>query len=107
EKVFAVEAVARNERPPLPPPLDRRGWSCRSSEPGCERALDGDPNTLVQGRDASAGQYLRVLFPSPTRILAISIGLGRYGEAYPREPAFRVRQGTEWVATTAELDVRG
>jgi hypothetical protein len=106
EKVFAVEPVARPAVAPVPPPLDRRGWTCRSSEPGCERALDGDPQTLLEGRDPAAGQYLRILFRTPTSIQAISIGLGRFGEAYPREPIFRLRKGGKWQGTAAELDVR-
>jgi hypothetical protein len=106
EKVFAVENIARTEKAPLPPPLDRSGWSCRSSEPGCERSLDNDPATLLEGRDPAAGQYLRILLPQATKIQAISIGLGHFGEGYPREPVFRLRQGTEWVTTPAELDVR-
>lgn len=106
EKVFAMENVERREPPPVSPPLDRRGWSCKSSEPGCERSLDGDAATLLQGRDAAAGQYLRILFPEPIPIQAISIGLGRFGEAYPREPVFRLKQGTDWVTTPAELDAR-
>ncbi|MEO8358805.1 MAG: hypothetical protein ABI672_02150 [Vicinamibacteria bacterium] len=106
EKVFAVENIATTTSAPLPPSIDRRGWSCRSSEPDCERALDGDPATLLQGRDASTGQYLRILFREPTKIQAISIGLGRFGEGFPREPIFRLRQGAEWVEMEAKLDVR-
>jgi hypothetical protein len=106
ERVFAVEPMAPTPSPPVPPMMDRTGWSCRSSEPGCERAIDGDPTTLLLGRDASAGQYLRILFPGPKRIQAVSIGLGRFSEGFPREPIIRLRQEGEWVPTEAELDVR-
>jgi hypothetical protein len=106
EKVFAVEPVAPAGRLPVLNVIDRTGWSCRSSEPDCERGLDGDPATLVLGGDASAGQFLRVRFREPTRLQAVSIGLGRFPEGFPREPVFRLLQEGAWVPIDAELDVR-
>lgn len=106
EKVFAIQPVETLVPAPVPPAMDRSGWSCRSSEPNCERAIDGDPATLLLGRDASAGQFLRVLFTAPARVEAISISLGRFAESFPREPVIRIRQGAEWVSADAQLDVR-
>jgi hypothetical protein len=46
------------------------------------------------------------MFGAPTRIQAVSIGLGRFSEGFPREPGIRLRQDGAWVSTEAELDVR-
>lgn len=107
ETVFAIQPRAPNQVSPKYPVIARTGWSCRSSEPACERALDDDPATLLLGRDAQdAGQFLKVRFLQPTRIQAVSISLGRFSENFPRDPMVRLLQGDAWVAVDAELDVR-
>ncbi len=108
ESVFEVQpAMVSGGVPPLSPPVSRTGWTCRSTEPACERTLDGDPRTLLLGREAQgAGQFLKIMFPEPTRIGAVSIGLGRTPEYFPREPVIRVLRDGAWEVIEAELDVR-
>ncbi len=108
ESVFAIQPGATPTiLPPPSPPISRTGWTCRSTEPDCERTLDGDPRTLLLGREAQgAGQSLKIMFPQPTRIGAVSIGLGRTPEYFPREPAIRVLRDGAWEVIEAELDVR-
>lgn len=108
ETVFSIQpsADSRTEAPPSRVILPT-GWSCRSSEPGCERAFDGDPATRLLGRDPQdTGQFLKVRFLEPTRIHAVSIGLGRFPEDFPRDPIIRLLQQDAWVAVDAELDIR-
>jgi hypothetical protein len=47
------------------------------------------------------------MFPQPTSISAVSIGLGRTPEYFPREPVIRVLRDGAWEVIEAELDVRG
>ncbi len=108
EQVFAIAPGA----PPMPasplgPAIDRTGWSCRSSEPDCERALDGDLTTLLRGREAqNTGQFLKIWFKEPTDIQAVSINLGRFPEGFPRDPVIRLLLGEVWVVVDAKLDVQ-
>ena len=108
EIVLEIQPAAAPETlPPLSPPISRTGWTCRSTEPECERTLDGDPRTLLLGREAQgAGQFLKIMFPQRTRIGAVSIGLGRTPEYFPREPVIRVLREGAWEVIEAELDVR-
>lgn len=108
ESVFEVQpAMASGVLPPLSPPVSRTGWTCRSTEPDCARTLDGDPRTLLLGREAQgAGPFLKIMFPEPMSIGAVSLGLGRTPEYFPREPVIRVLRGGAWEVIEAELDVR-
>ena len=108
EIVLEIQPAAAPETlPPLSPPISRTGWTCRSTEPECERTLDGDPWTLLLGHEAQgAGQFLKIMFPQRTRIGAVSIGLGRTPEYFPREPVIRVLREGAWEVIEAELDVR-
>lgn|GEM_PF-1677015 len=105
-----VLAVQPTPAPPVSPTLRalaRDGWSCRSSAPRCEQAIDGDPGTLLLGGEPQgAGQFLKVTFARPTSLEAVSIGLGRFPEYFPREPVIRVLQDGAWVEVAAELDIR-
>ena len=108
EQVFAIGPGAPPLTfSPLGPSIDRRGWSCRSTEPDCERAIDGDPATLLRGREPQGtGQFLKVWFKEPTDIQAVSIHLGRFPEGFPREPVIRLLVGDAWIAVDAKLDVQ-
>ena len=91
--------------PPLTAAIDRSGWTCRSTEPSCERALDGDVTTLLEGRELqNTGQFLKVWFRSPVTIDAVSASMGRLPEGFPREAVIRVLVGEEWRAVDAALD---
>lgn len=99
-------AAASKALPPPSPPISRMGWTCRSTAPDCERALDGDPRTLLLAREAQgAGQFLKIMFPQPVKIGAVSIGLGRTPEYFPREPVIRVLREGVWEVIEAELDL--
>lgn len=107
EKIFAIAPGAPSSPEPPPGPIvDRTGWSCRSTEPDCELAMDGDPATMLRGREAqSRGQFLKVWFKEPKDIEAISVSLGRVAEGFPRDPVFRLLSGDTWSAMDTRLDV--
>ena len=106
ERVFAITEAPPLPVLPLPPAIDRAGWSCRSSEPDCELTLDGDTTTLMRGRAIQgAGQFLRILFKEPRNIEAVSIDMGRSPEGFPRDPVIRLLSGDAWVPVDARLDV--
>ena len=87
--------------------LDRTRWSCRSSEVSCQRAMDGDPATLLRGAEAQkAGDFIKVRFSERTKIQSVSIDLGRVPELFPRDPVIRVLQDDVWVAVNADLDLQ-
>jgi hypothetical protein len=109
EKIFEIATVTPPPQAPPPgPAIDRTGWSCRSTEPDCERSLDGDPATMLRGRGAQgAGQFLKIWFKEPADIEAVSIGLGRVPESFPRDPVVRLLSGETWSVADASLDVEG
>ncbi len=108
ERVFAIQPAAAVGVSNAGPAIDRAGWSCRSIEPGCEAAMDGDLTTLIRGHEnQNAGGSLKVRFAKPTTIQAVSIGLGRFPQLFARDAAIRLLEGEDWVAVDAELDIEG
>ncbi len=107
EKIFEILPAAPSPRTPPPGPIiDRMGWSCRSSEPDCALSFDGDPATMLRGGEAqAAGQFLKIRFKEPAEIEAVSIGLGRVSESFPRDPVIRLLWGDEWRETEAGVDI--
>jgi hypothetical protein len=76
----------------------REGWRCESSTSGCERALDGDPDSLfITGSPQLAGDQLRVLFPRPLALRGVSLESGRWSQFYPIEPEFFGLFDGDWV----------
>lgn len=105
ERVFTISAVPVHSTA-IGPALPRVGWSCRSSEPSCERAFDGDSATLVRGREAQAeGQFLRIRFDRPATIEAVSIDMGRFAELFPRDVRLRFLGADGWQERAAEFQI--
>jgi hypothetical protein len=77
--------------------LPRAGWRCEGSEPGCERALDGDPRTAFR-TPQEAGSFFRVLFPRPLTVSALALVSGRSSSSYPLAPEVRALVAGEWRA---------
>jgi len=66
-------------------PLPRDGWSCTSRPAvGCESALDGDLRTAFEtGSPQRPLDFLRVTFPTPTRVSGLALVSGVRSRFYP------------------------
>ena len=109
EQVFAIGVATPAPKPgPIGAAIDRGGWSCRSTEPECELAFDGDLTTALEGREAqNTGQFLKVWFKEPRTLAAVSVSMGRMPEGFARDAAIRVLNGETWNPVDAQLDVAG
>jgi hypothetical protein len=88
---------APTEQPPAGVPLPRDGWRLDGSDPGVERAVDGDPTTHWTTATYDRPTFLRIDLGRDARVTGVRLRLGLHYREYPFAwEAWGSTDGTHW-----------